>query len=91
MEKFKLGKNALILSIMTLLAVLTWIGSEVYWTIKKTTITEITKEQMAPLDPKIDKELILSLKTNLSLPEEELNTAIIITEAEAEAEEVTEE
>jgi len=71
--KFKLGKEALILAIMTLLTVLTWIFFEVYKTLHKTTIPQVTKEQMQPLDPKINTALIESLKSTLNFSEEELN------------------
>jgi len=80
MKEFKLGKNALIFSILTLFTALTWIAVEVYFTFKKTTIPKVTQEQMAPLDPKIKKEVIEALKENLWFSEEELNS-ISISEA----------
>lgn len=75
----KLGKDALILAIMTLLTVITWIFLEVYQTLHKTTSTQVTQKQMEPLDPKINTAIIQSLKENLSFSEEELS--IIPTEA----------
>jgi hypothetical protein len=72
-SKFKLGKDALILAVMTLITVLTWVGFEVYLAAKKTTITKATQEQMKPLDPKINRKTIDSLKENLSFSLEELN------------------
>lgn len=74
MKKFKLGKDALILSIITLLTVLTWIGFDVYRAAHQTTITKVTEEQMVSLDPKIKTETLESLKSNLSFSEEELKT-----------------
>ncbi|HUS59814.1 MAG TPA: hypothetical protein VMX76_00290 [Nevskiaceae bacterium] len=71
--KFKLGKDALILSIMTLLTVITWIFFEVYRTLRKQASTQITKKQMESLDPKINTTIIQSLKENLSFSNEELN------------------
>lgn len=73
MKDFKLGKDALILAIITLITVLTWIGFEVYWAVRRTTIPKVTQEQMRPLDPKIKTETIEKLKTNLWFSEEELN------------------
>lgn len=72
-SKFKLGKDALILAILTLITGLTWVGFEVYLVTKKTTITQATQEQMRPLDPKINRKTIDSLKENLSFNLEELN------------------
>jgi len=71
MNEFKLGKNALVLSIMTLITVLVWITFEVYRTVTKTTIPKVTQEQMAPLNPKIKKEVIEKIKENIWLSPEE--------------------
>jgi hypothetical protein len=71
MNEFKLGKDALILSIMTLITVLTWIIFEVYRTATKTTIPKVTQEQMAPLNSQIKKEIIEKLKENIWLSPEE--------------------
>lgn len=64
-KEFNLGKDALILAIMTVLTVLTWIAMEVYSTLKKTTIPEVTRQQMQPLDPKLKKEFLESLKKRI--------------------------
>ena len=72
MNEFKLGKNALIISIMTLITVLTWIAFEVYRMATKTTIPKVTQEQMAPLNPQIKKETIEKIKQNIWLSPEEL-------------------
>lgn len=74
----KLDKNTLISSIMTLITVLVWIGFDVYRVLTKTTITKATQEQMRALDPRINREIIEELKSNLSFSEEELNKASII-------------
>lgn len=85
--KFKLGKDALILSIMTLLTIITWISFEVYRTLHKPTTTQVTKKQMEPLNPKINTTTIQSLKENLSFSDEELN--IVPTSAPTPTESVT--
>lgn len=74
MNGFRLGKNALIFSIMTLITVLTWIGVEVYLATTKTTIPEVTQEQMKPLTPQIKKQVIEELKERLWFSEEEMNS-----------------
>lgn len=61
-SKLTLGKDALILATMTLITIASWVAFDVYRTSRKTTINEATQEQMKPLDPKIDKEIINSLK-----------------------------
>ena len=65
-SNFKLGKEALILAVMTLVTIITWVAFDIYRVSKKTTIAETTKEQMRTLDPKINKELVDSLKNSLS-------------------------
>lgn len=72
-NKIKLGKDALILAIMTLSTVIAWVFFEVYRTLHKQTSTQITQKQMEPLDPKINTVIIQSLKENLSFSNEELN------------------
>lgn len=78
MKRVKLDKRALVLSIFTLITILTWIGFEVFWTVKKTTITKATKQQMTTLNPQINTELIQSLKNSLSFSGNDLNTVNII-------------
>lgn len=78
MKGLKLGKDVLIMSIMTLITVLTWTGFEVYQTYSRTTITEVTQEQMLPLNPVLKTEVIETLKANLNFSEEELNAAASI-------------
>lgn len=65
-NSFKLGKDALILAVMTLITIITWLAFDIYRTSRKTTIAETTKEQMRVLEPKINKEIINSLRNNLS-------------------------
>jgi hypothetical protein len=77
MKELKLGKDALTMSIMTLITVLTWTGLEVYRTYSKTTIAEVTQEQMSPLNPILKTEVIDTMKTSLTFSEEELNAASI--------------
>jgi hypothetical protein len=74
MNELKLGKNSLILSIMTLITVLVWIAFEVYRTATKTTIPKVTQEQMAPLNPQIKKEVIEKIKENIWFSAEEVES-----------------
>jgi len=71
MNDFRTSKNVLFFSIMTLVTVITWIGFEVYRTATKTTIPQVTQEQMASLEPKIRKEIINSLQNNIWISQEE--------------------
>lgn len=84
-QQFKLGKNALFLSLISLLTIISWVGFEVYKASNKTTITKVTKQQMAPINPNIKTAVFEKIEKNLSLSEEELNT-ITAPEATQEAE-----
>jgi len=83
MSGFKFSKDALIFSIMTLITVLSWVGFEVYRAATRTTIPKITQEQMAPLDPKIKKEIIEQLQADLWFSEEELNISNVPVSTES--------
>lgn len=72
-KKFKLGKSALILSITTLITILAWIGFTVYRAATETTVTQATQQQILPLEPEIDRNIIEEAKNSLSFGEEELN------------------
>ncbi|PIS13888.1 hypothetical protein COT65_01850 [Candidatus Shapirobacteria bacterium CG09_land_8_20_14_0_10_47_13] len=65
-NNFKLGKEVLILTVMTLLTIITWLAFDVYRVSQKTTIAETTREQMRVLNPGINKDVITALKNNLS-------------------------
>lgn len=78
MKKIKLGKDVLILAIFTLITALTWVGFAIWSAATKTTINKVTQEQMAPLDPKIKREVFESLKKTSSFSEEEMNIPLQI-------------
>ncbi len=79
MNRPKLGRDILILSIMTLLTTLTWIGSEVYRNYTKSTVPKIIKELTTPLNPAIDTTIIddIEKKYHPSIEELDLPTAPI--------------
>lgn len=92
MDKYKFGKNILILSIMTLITVTVWVGYEVYRVYTQTTVPRIIKELIKPLNPNIDETTIEDIGEKYQIPEKELNivTQPIIeleTEEEVEVEE----
>jgi hypothetical protein len=76
MKKFEMGKDALTLSIMTLITILTWVGFDIYRAYSKSTIPQVTREQMKTLNPEIKRSVVDSLKGNLSFSQEELETII---------------
>lgn len=71
-KEFNLGKDALIMAIMTFLTVVTWIVVEAYSTLKKTTIPEVTRQQMQSLDPKINQQVFDNLKKRIWFEKKDL-------------------
>lgn len=90
MKKFKLGKDLLTLTIITLLAVITWIAVEIWLIATETTITKVTREQMLPINPQINAQIIESLKSNFTLSDEEIEELISNPPATAVSDETEE-
>ena len=74
------NRDFLVLSILTLIAVLTWIVYGVYQALTKYTLPEILEQQMRPLNPKIEKLKIKELQKRLRISEEELKEISLPTE-----------
>lgn len=94
MKKLQLGKDALILAILTLITVITWIAFDVYRILAKTEIPRILQKQTAPLDPKIPVTTLEELEERISFSQEELGQVTVSTpeeESTEEEEESTEE
>ncbi len=77
MNQLKFGKDALVLSIITLLTVLCWVGFEVYRAYTQTTIPQVIRELARPLDPNIDIALIEDIAEKHQPSDEELNIPIV--------------
>lgn len=69
---FRQGKSGLILSILTLITVILWVAVEVYHALSRSTIPKVTQEQLTPLDPRLNREIIDELKENVWFSKEEL-------------------
>lgn len=71
MKKIKLGKNALLLAVTTLVTVLVWMTFEVYQARNKNTIPQVTQEQMRSLNPKLKTDILEGLKNDLTFSEKD--------------------
>ncbi|MFH1289472.1 MAG: hypothetical protein ABIH88_02010 [Patescibacteria group bacterium] len=71
--KFKFGKDLLVLTILTLLVIVTWVGFDIYKALNKTTIPKATKEQMQKLDPTLNTKVIEDIKSRIVFSEDDLN------------------
>ncbi len=72
MKKRKIQKDVLVLSILTFLAIISWIAFDVYRALTKTEIPKVLKQQIAPLDPSIDSDLLIKLKSRETITSDEL-------------------
>ena len=79
MKKIKFGKDILVLTILTLVTTLTWIGFDVYKALTKTEIPKVLKKQTQPLKPQIATKTIKKLESRISFSPQELNETTIFT------------
>lgn len=75
MREKRLGRDLLILAIMTVITVFTWVGLEVYRALTETEIPAVLQRQIEPLNPTIEKGVLESLKSRKAFSSEELVTA----------------
>ena len=88
MKKFQLGKDALILAILTLITILTWIAFDLYRTLTKTEIPKVLQKQIAPLNPTIPLGILEELETRISFTQEELSEVVVPVPEEELVEEI---
>lgn len=68
-KKAKISRDFLVLSILTLITILTWIGMEIYRSLVKSEIPKVLEEQLKPLNPEIEVTVFDMLeKSNPSSP-----------------------
>jgi len=75
-EKAKLGKNFFIISIITLIVVIMWVGLEVYWAWQKNTISTPTQIQMKTLTPNLNKNTFDKLEQRIDPSDDQVIEAI---------------
>ena len=71
--KLKLGKDALFLSILTLITVIVWMVMDIYRQLNKTQIPKVLKNQTKPLDPEISAEVFESIEKRFIFSEGEID------------------
>ncbi len=64
-EKTRASRDLLILSVLTLVTILTWVGMDVYRRLTKPPIPEILEKELLPLDPQIETDVFDVLETRL--------------------------
>ena len=64
-QKNKISRDVLVISVLSLLTILVWIGMDVHRKLTQKEATEVLEEQLLPLDPKIDVEIINVLESQL--------------------------
>lgn len=64
-KKTKASRDLLVLSILTLVTILTWIGMDVYRSLTKSKIPDVLEKQLLPLDPTIETNIFDVLEGRL--------------------------
>lgn len=75
-ERFRPKKDFFIISIFTFLAVIIWVGLEVYWTWQKSTIASPTQTQMKTLNPTLQKGIFDKLNQKIGPNEDQIKQAV---------------
>lgn len=89
----KLNRDLFNLSIMTLITVLTWAGFDVYRAFHQTEIPQVLEQQIQPLDPQLEKEVLANLKERDFISKEEAKSNLplpVLEESELIKEELLE-
>lgn len=73
MDKKKPNRDLLTIAIFTLITVIVWIGITVYQSFKISTTPKIVQEQLKPLRPDFDTEVIDALNLRRKISQEELD------------------
>lgn len=92
MKKRQISQQSLTLSILTLITVLCWGGFDIYRSYTKTTVKPDVRQQLTPINPKLELDVIEDLEALRAIPREEISNIpfdlIEIEEAEVEEVEV---
>ena len=78
----KSKKNLLTLVVFTTITVFSWIAFDIYRSLSKSSIPQVLKEHLKPLNPSFNKEVLESLKKRKHIASEELNSVPEITQFE---------
>lgn len=71
----------MLLGVLTLFTVLTWVAFDVYRAFRKATPPQIPKEQLEPLEPKLETSIINALTARPFFNKEDLNLSALPTPA----------
>lgn len=63
MKKQTIGKDLLIISILTTISVAVWIAVDIYGALHKSDIPQVLKKQIEPLNPKLDTLILEQLES----------------------------
>lgn len=72
-NKLQIKNNIYKLSLLSFITVALWIGLEIYWSYQKTDPPSNLKNQIEPLNPNLDTELIYSLSSRTHVSLEDLS------------------
>ena len=62
-QKTKISRDLLVLSVLTLITILTWLGMDIYRRLIQREIPQVMEKQLLPLDPRIETKIFDYLET----------------------------
>lgn len=89
MKAKKDSQRNLVLSILTLITVIVWVGFEVYHAATKSNVKPEVRNLLAPVNPKLNTEILDQLKDKKQVPWEDIKNSsavLILEEKEKETE-----
>ena len=72
-QKQRWGRDLIIIAALALTTVVVWIGLSIYRSLKTSTIPKIIEEQLKPLNPEFDTQVINALHLRKQINQSELN------------------
>ena len=64
-QKNEISRDVLIISVLSLLTILAWVGMDVHRKLTKKEVPEILEKQLLPLDPEVDTKIMDVLESRL--------------------------
>ena len=56
-RKAKIGRDLLVIAILTLITILVWVGMDVYRSLIKQEVPEVLRKQVLPLEPELETKV----------------------------------
>jgi hypothetical protein len=76
MKKTRISKDTLVFAVFTLITVFVWMATDIYRALNKSRIPKILSQQIAPLNPRVDRVALDQLESKLFFSSEEVTETL---------------